>query len=151
MVAQKTDRFGWDRNRETPVQDRLIIDWMDALQDFTIEEIRGAIAACLDAKPGRTPNERDVLFQVHKLRARDAIKPYKPPGNINPPPTEEEKARMNAFLAEVGFRPKRMQEIDDPAMLPEIKAAVDAAEKAAEEAAAAADAAMEKRIMEGNG
>lgn len=82
---------------------------MDALQDFPLDEVRLAIKAAMDEKPGRTLNEREVLFQVHKIRAAKVIRPYSPPENVNPPPTDEEKARMNDLLASVGFAPKRIK------------------------------------------
>lgn len=109
VLAMKTDRFGWERERGNPIQDRLITDWMDTLQDYPMDEVKAAIAACLDARQGKMPNERDVLFQVHKIRAAKMIRPYSPPENVNPPPTEEEKARMNALLASAGFTPKRIK------------------------------------------
>lgn len=109
VLAMKTDRFGWERERGSPIQDRLITDWMDTLQDYPLDEVQRGIVACLDAKPGKMPNERDVLFRVHKIRSQKIVKPYKPPENVNPPPTEEEKARINDLLASVGFATKRMK------------------------------------------
>lgn len=109
VLAMKTDRFGWERERGNPIQDRLITDWMDTLQDYPLDEVQRGIVACLDARPGKMPNERDVLFQVHKIRAARVIRPYSPPENVNPPPTDEEKARMSDLLASVGFIPKRMK------------------------------------------
>ena len=111
ILAKKTDRFGWERDRNTPAHDRLIIDWMDALQDFPLDEIRTGIQMAMDLKPGRTLNEREVLFQVHKARAQWLISRRKiaPVENINPPPTEEERARVKKLLQDAGFAPKRMQ------------------------------------------
>jgi len=110
VLAMKLDRFGWERARETPTQDRLIQDWMDTLQDYPLDEIKAGITACLDDRPTKMPHERDVLFQVMKIRARKLIKPREVVENVNPPPTEAEKARINALLAETGFAPKRFPE-----------------------------------------
>ena len=115
VLAMKTDRFGWERERGNPIQDRLITDWMDTLQDFPLEEVKGAIKACLDIKPGKMPNERDVLFQVHKDRARQLII-AKAQANAPPPEdperrpaTAEERARIMKEVGFTGYTPKRMQ------------------------------------------
>lgn len=104
--ASKTDRYGWDRDRGTPAQDRIILDWMDALQDFPLDEVKAAIRACLDDRPNRMPNERDVLFQVHKARARFLLMQPKQavPDPDRKPCTAEAAAKI---MEEAGFRPKR--------------------------------------------
>ena len=61
VMAKKMDRFGWDRDRGSAVQDRIITDWMDALQDYPLDQIK---AACREfAKTGskRPPHEGDIL------------------------------------------------------------------------------------------
>lgn len=114
VLAKKLDRFGWDRDRGTPAHDRMMNDWIDALQDYPLDEIRQAISAAMDERRGRMPNERDILFQIMKARERFLIRSRLPAPveNVNPPPTVEEKARINALLASVGFIPKRMKEDD---------------------------------------
>ena len=111
ILAKKTDRFGWERDRNTPAHDRLILDWMDALQDFPLDEIRLAIKAAMDEKPGRTLNEREVLFQVHKGRARQLLslkaQAKAPPEDPERRPATAEEARK--ILEEYGFTPKRMK------------------------------------------
>ena len=107
VMAKKLDRFGWDRDRDTPAQDRLILDWMDTLQDYPLDEIKRGITACLDAKPNRVPNERDVLFQIIKARETFLIvnrKQTPPPDPDRQPVTAEAAARI---MEEFGFRPKR--------------------------------------------
>ena len=42
VLAKKLDRFGWERDRNSPAHDRTLIDWMDALQDYPLDEIRAA-------------------------------------------------------------------------------------------------------------
>lgn len=115
ILAKKTDRFGWERDRNTPAHDRLILDWMDALQDFPLDEVRLAIKAAMDEKPGRTLNEREVLFQVHKGRARQLLI-LKAKAKVPPPEdperrtaTAEERARIMKEVGLTGYTPKRMQ------------------------------------------
>ncbi len=111
ILAKKTDRFGWERDRNTPAHDRLVLDWMDALQDFPLDEIRLAIKAAMDEKPGRTLNEREVLFQVHKGRARQLIiakaQAKAPPPEPERRPATPEEARK--ILEDYGYAPKRMK------------------------------------------
>lgn len=111
ILAKKTDRFGWERDRNTPAHDRLILDWMDALQDFPLDEIRLAIKAAMDEKPGRTLNEREVLFQVHKGRARQLLLQARakapPPEDPERRPATTDEARK--ILEDYGFAPKRMK------------------------------------------
>jgi hypothetical protein len=115
VLAMKTDRFGWERERGNPIQDRLITDWMDALQDFPLDEVKAAITACLDDRPGKMPNERDVLFQVHKDRARQMLllkaeaKAPPPEDPERRPATAEERARIMKEVGFSGYTPKRMQ------------------------------------------
>lgn len=88
---------------------------MDALQDFPLDEVRLAIKAAMDEKPGRTLNEREVLFQVHKGRARQLLI-LKAKAKVPPPEdperrtaTAEERARIMKEVGLTGYTPKRMQ------------------------------------------
>lgn len=79
VLATKQDRFGWGRDRGTPTQDRLIVDWMDALQDYPIGEVRAACKACVMDKPSQMPNEGHVVAQIMKARALHVLKnPVRP-------------------------------------------------------------------------
>jgi hypothetical protein len=70
VLAGKLDRFGWERNRGTPVQDRLMTDWMDALQEYPLSEVQQAIRDCLSADPGKMPNEWHVVTKIMEARRR---------------------------------------------------------------------------------
>ena len=50
-LSKKLDRFGWERDRGTAAQDRIILDWMDALQDYPLGEIRRACQMAVIEKP----------------------------------------------------------------------------------------------------
>ena len=70
VLAKKLDRFGWDRDRGTPAHDRMMTDWMDALQDYPLDEVKAAcVAAVLDA-PGKMPNEGHIRAQIISKRAK---------------------------------------------------------------------------------
>lgn len=69
VLAKKLDRFGWDRDRGTAAHDRIILDWMDALEAFPLEEVRAACKALVLESPRRMPNEGDVVQRIKDARA----------------------------------------------------------------------------------
>lgn len=106
VMAKKMDRFGWERDRNSLVHDRLVTDWMDALQDFTLDEIRAACRQAVKARPNSMPNEGHILEQITKART-DFLRMNRPPV-----PPEPERKRVDpethaAILASVGFKPQR--------------------------------------------
>lgn len=105
VLAKKMDRFGWERDRNSPAHDRIITDWMDALQDYPLDEIRAACREAVKARPNAMPNEGHIVAEILKARARFVV--LTP--TISKQEPEREKvsgARANEILAEVGFRPK---------------------------------------------
>lgn len=68
VLARKLDRFGWDRDRGTAAHDRIILDWIDALDRYPLEEIQAACRALILANPRRMPNEGDVVQQIKDTR-----------------------------------------------------------------------------------
>lgn len=104
VMAKKMDRFGWDRDRGSMAHDRLISDWMDALQDFPLDEVQAACRAWVQDNPRRMPNEGDIRGKVMAARAkRVAALP-----NLQPEPQGERATpeQAAAILAEAGFKPK---------------------------------------------
>jgi hypothetical protein len=74
VMAKKVDRFGWDRDRGTMAHDRIVSDWMDALQDYPLGEVKAACAEWVLSNPRKMPNEGDIVSILHKCRA-DAYAP----------------------------------------------------------------------------
>jgi len=72
VMAKKMDRFGfgWERDRNSPAHDRLVIDWMDALCDFPLDEVRAACREWVSSEPRKMPNEGDILKRIMAARAR---------------------------------------------------------------------------------
>jgi hypothetical protein len=68
VLAKKFDRFGWDRDRGSMAQDRLLVDWMDALQDYPLDEIRSACRAAVLADPRHMPNEGHIVANIISAR-----------------------------------------------------------------------------------
>ncbi|HEV8035936.1 hypothetical protein [Yoonia sp.] len=108
VLAKKFDRFGWDRDRNSPAHDRMITDWMDALQDFPLDEVRAACRAAVLENPNRMPNEGHIRSHIMAARKRAVQHIPKPePEYHRPPnPTAQEKARASELLASAGFTPK---------------------------------------------
>lgn len=70
VLAKQVDRFGWDRDRGTPAHDRVMMDWMDALQDYPLAEIQAACVASVIAYPNKMPNYGHVKAQIIAARAK---------------------------------------------------------------------------------
>lgn len=107
-LAKKFDRFGWERERNTPAQDRQKLDFMDALHDYPLDEVQAACKAAVLENPNRMPNEGHIRSHILAARKRAvAHLPKQEPNITTHTPTAEEKARVSALLAEAGFAPKR--------------------------------------------
>ena len=115
VLAYKFDRFGWDRDRGTAVQDRLIGDWMDALQDYPLSEVREACRACVASKPNRMPNEGHIKAQIEETRSFRfppvvvARKPVAPVSDRKPCPPEVAAELVRQFT----YRAKSFPSIGD--------------------------------------
>lgn len=106
IVAKKFDRFGWDRDAGTAAQDGMIRDWMDALQDYPLDEVRAARRAAVHENPNRMPNEGHVMKHILKARAekmmlRKASTPETEPAPPEAPRVTQEQ--REAIMAEKGY------------------------------------------------
>lgn len=108
FLAKKFDRFGWERERNTPAQDRQKLDFMDALQDFPLSEVQAACRAAVLANPNRMPNEGHVRAEI--MRARSNRVAAAPAAASQPEPKREriDGARASEIMREIGFTPRRM-------------------------------------------
>jgi hypothetical protein len=106
VISKKVDRFGWDRDRNTPAQDRLLIDWMDALQDYPVDEVRAACRMHTQEKPNKVPNEGHIKAIIIRERGRVAASQPKPvqPDPPRPSPTPEQKAKADELVAQFARR-----------------------------------------------
>lgn len=110
VLAKKFDRFGWERDRGKAAQDRLMVDWIEALCDFPIDEIQ---AACRDAvrdNPDKMPNEGHILKRIIAKRSeirRAAPKPEAPRNypSMDPEAQAERKRKAEEILS--GFKGSR--------------------------------------------
>jgi hypothetical protein len=106
VLAKKFDRFGWERDRGSMAHDRMLTDWMDALQDYPLSEVRAACAAAVIDNPNRMPNEGHVRAAILNARKRHvaALPKHLEPDSERVP---VDRARAAAIMAEAGFAPKR--------------------------------------------
>lgn len=72
VMAKKMDRFGWERDRDTAAHDRVMVDWMDALQDYPLSEVKAACRAWVQEQPRKMANEGDILRLIMRGRAVSA-------------------------------------------------------------------------------
>lgn len=100
-LAKKFDRFGWDRDRKNGMQDRLKLDWMDALQDYPLNEVQNACRLAVLENPNKMPNEGHIKAIV--IRERGKLLAAAPkveefmPDRIEP--SDDAKARANDLVA----------------------------------------------------
>ena len=112
VLAKKFDRFGWERDRGTAAQDRLIADWMDALHDYPLDEVREACRRCVMQSPSRMPNEGHIAAAILDQR-RLIAKPM--PKRTPPEPPKKPRMSQEAaaeILARAGFSAKSFRDGD---------------------------------------
>lgn len=100
VLAKKFDRFGWDRDRGSAAHDRMVCDWMDALQDYPLDEVRAACRAAVLSNPNRMPNEGHVRAEIINARKRAAAQYRAPMAQpvLQPGPTVEQRGRMQELV-----------------------------------------------------
>ena len=108
VLAKKYDRFGWDRDRGSIAQDRMLVDWMDALQDYPLDEIKGACRAAVLADPKHMPNEGHILAKIVDAR-RVFVAARKRDAEPEQPRERITADRAADILRDAGFSPKRME------------------------------------------
>jgi len=109
------DRFGWDRDRGTSVQDRLICDWMDALQDYPLSEVRDACRKFVATNPSKMPNEGHILAIVKADRAiKHPIASLPKVAFAHPPKREPCSPEAAAeIMQKAGFAAKTFPKVGD--------------------------------------
>lgn len=106
VLAKKFDRFGWDRDRGSLAHDRTLVDWMDALQDYPLNEVQAACRTAVLSNPNKMPNEGHVKSEIMKARSVTVSKiPKVEHSEERPPRVTKEQA--DAILKEAGFTPRR--------------------------------------------
>lgn len=105
VMAKKMDRFGWERDRGTLAHDRLVKDWIAALQDYPLSEVQVACSEWVKASPRKMPNEGDILGLV--INARKAAVRVSRATQPEPEKKRVSQARAAEIMAEAGFKPKR--------------------------------------------
>lgn len=103
VLAKKFDRFGWERDRGSLAQDRLVSDWMKALQDYPLHEIQAACAQAVLSNPSKMPNEGHVRAAILAARAKVVAAQPKPVEPSTPRATPEERARANEIVRKAGI------------------------------------------------
>lgn len=99
ILAKKFDRFGWERDRGSAAQDGMIRDWIEALCDYPLAEIRAACRAAVLENPNRMPNEghvRGQILEARKRRVQALPNPREPEREIDRSPEALERRRQVA-------------------------------------------------------
>ena len=105
-LAKKFDRFGWERERNTSAQDRQKLDFMDALQDYPLAEVRAACKSAVLANPNKMPNEGHIRAQILTARAEIVARhPKAQPAEL--PRKVVDKDTAQSILEQAGYAPKK--------------------------------------------
>lgn len=110
MLSKKFDRYGWDRDRSKPSQDRLVEDWITALQDYTLEEVRLACRQAVEVNPNKMPNEGHIkkIILSNRTRYRKLQSPIMPKQKPRGDVVTQDQAEK--ILKEFGFNLKKMEQ-----------------------------------------
>lgn len=108
VMVRKYDKFGWDRMADG-MRKLIRLDWLDALQDYPLDEVRTACRIHTQEAPNKVPNEGHIKAIINRERAKVIAAQPRPTEVIRVPakPTPEEKARVTQMMADAGYTPKR--------------------------------------------
>lgn len=95
----------WDKRPSDIVKREIMLDWMDALEPFTPEEITNACREWL-ARSGGKPKTGDIRKLIEGDRAWRLSKIPAPPEPERPEPCSP--AAAAEIMEKAGFRPKRI-------------------------------------------
>ena len=107
VLAKTYDRFGWERDRGTVAHDRIVTNWMDALQDYPLSEVQAACRMAVDEDPNRMPNQGHIKKIIVRERGKLRLSRSDSPEPKRDPPCSPEAAAQ--ILAEAGIKPKRIE------------------------------------------
>ena len=105
VLAKKFDRFGWERDRGSAAHDRMLVDWMDALQDYPLDEVKAACRAAVLSNPNKMPNEGHIRAEIVKARAK--VVQSRPRPEPEPRAQRGDPANADRIMREIGFTPRR--------------------------------------------
>ena len=110
FLAKKFDLYGWERERGTAAQDRIKLDFMDALENYPLPEVQAACKQAVLDNPNKMPNEGRVLNIIRSARKRQRASSVR---NITPEPEKvlPDAETRAAIMAKNGFKPKGFPKI----------------------------------------
>ena len=106
VMVRKHDKFGWDR-MNSGMRQMIREDWLAALSDYPVKEMREACRLHTLETPNTVPNEGHIKAIILRERAR-VIAAQPKPAPVEQPRQRGSKEEANRILAEAGFAPKRM-------------------------------------------
>lgn len=110
VMAKKMDRFGWESDRGSMAHDRIMTDWMDALQNFPLDEVKAACRKWVASNPRKMPNEGDICKIISAQRLEVVrSRPAQPEPDRDPPVTKEQAAQI---LKDLNVRVNKFGGID---------------------------------------
>jgi len=108
-MVRKHDKFGWDQ-MNAGMRQMIREDWLAALSDYPVGEVRGACRLHTQEAPNKVPNEGHIKAIIVRERGK-ALAAAPRLATASKPlnkPTAEERKRSADYAARAGFSgPKR--------------------------------------------
>jgi len=100
VMVRKHDKFGWDQ-MNAGMRQMIREDWLHALADYPVDEVRTACRIHTQEQPGKVPNEGHIKAIILRQRAKVVAALPKPvePETQREEASPERKARIAAMVA----------------------------------------------------
>lgn len=108
-LSSKYNRYGWERDRGSPMHSRMITDWIDTLAEFSISEIQKACQAAVLENPNKMPNEGHIRAKIMQTRKHQVAerKRLLPQAEQTLRSERVSRESANEICSSLGFLPKR--------------------------------------------
>lgn len=103
VMVRKHDKFGWDQ-MNAGMRQMIREDWLAALADYPVDEVRTACRMHTQEQPSKVPNEGHIKAIITRERAKilAALPKQRPVEPERVEPSAASKARVDAIVAELG-------------------------------------------------
>lgn len=104
MMVRKYDKFGWDQ-MNAGMRQMIREDWLTALADYPVDEVRNACRIHTQEAPNKVPNEGHIKAIILRERMKVVASQPKP---VEPqkPKQRGSKEEADRIMAAAGFKPK---------------------------------------------
>lgn len=106
FLSRKHDRFGWDRMSKQ-LRGEIIRDFLAALQNYPMDEVREAARECEADNPNRMPNEQHIRAKIIAKRGRISAMARARRVEEQEPRQAADQEAAREIMERAGFTPQR--------------------------------------------